>query len=155
MIKKLFASLLLAGLASSIYAESKYMTIDFSNGTSISFLLENNPVITYENESLLVNKDANTTYSFDEIKNFHFTEDDQTAAKTVIANSLEIVKVDEETICIKNAEVNSDVAVYTISGTVASQAKANAEGQATVKLPQQTGVYVITAGKQSFKIIRK
>ena len=61
MIKKLFASLLLAGLASGIYAESKYMTIDFSNGTSISFLLEDNPVITYENESLLVNKDANTT----------------------------------------------------------------------------------------------
>ncbi|MCQ2190309.1 MAG: T9SS type A sorting domain-containing protein [Paludibacteraceae bacterium] len=155
MIKKLFASLLLAGLASSIYAESKYMTIDFNNGTSVSFLLEDNPVITYENESLLVNKDEKTTYSFDDIKNYHFTEDDQTAAKMTIANTLEIVKLNDETIEVKNAKANCDVAVYTISGTVASQAKVNAEGQAIVKLPNQTGVYVIKAGKQSFKIIRK
>lgn len=142
-------------MASGMYAESKYMTIELNNGLLFSFLLDENPVITYENESLLVNKDEKTTYSFDDIKNYHFTEDDQTAAKMTIANTLEIVKLDDETIEIKNAEVNCNVAIYSVDGIIVDKAKANAEGNATVKMPNQAGVYVVVAGKQSFKIIRK
>ncbi|MBQ0156788.1 MAG: hypothetical protein KBT22_09480 [Bacteroidales bacterium] len=155
MVKKIFTSLLLACMASGMYAESKYMTIELNNGLLFSFLLDENPVITYENESLLVNKDEKTTYSFDDIKNYHFTEDDQTAAKMTIANTLEIVKLDDETIEIKNAEANCNVAIYSVDGIIVDKAKANAEGNATVKMPNQAGVYVVVAGKQSFKIIRK
>lgn len=154
MTKKIITSLLFACSALGIQAESKYMTVELTSGTLFSFLLESNPVITYEDNSLLINKDAKTTYALDQIKNYHFTEDDQTAVEMFSANALRIVKIDEETIEVQNAQAGTIVTITAVNGMVMSQAKADSEGKATVKLPNQKGVYVVTAGNKSFKIIR-
>jgi hypothetical protein len=155
MIKRLFTSLFLIGLTLGTYAEVKYMTIEMKNGSKISFLLNDNPVITYQSESLVVNNDAKNTYSFEDVKNYHFTEMDESGVDNLPANDLRIVWVDDETIGVQNALPNSTIAITAINGVVISQTKADADGKATIKMPQKAGVYVISAGKQSFKIIRK
>ena len=155
MIKRLITTLSLTCLALGIHAEVKYMTIEMKNGSKISFLLNDNPVITYQSESLVVNNDAKNTYSFEDVKNYHFTEMDESGVDNLPANDLRIVWVDDETIGVQNALPNSTIAITAINGVVISQTKTDADGKSTVRMPNKTGVYVISAGKQSFKIIRK
>ena len=155
MIKRLFTSLFLIGLTLGTYAEVKYMTIEMKNGSKISFLLADNPVITYQSESLVVNNDAKNTYSFEDVKNYHFTEMDESGVDNLPANDLRIVWVDDETIGVQNALPNSTIAITVINGVVVSQTKTDADGKSTVRMPNKTGVYVLSVGKQSFKIIRK
>ena len=155
MIKRLFTSLFLIGLAFGAYAEVRYMTIEMKNGSKISFLLADNPVITYQSESLVVNNDAKNTYSFEDVKNYHFTEMDESGVDNLPANDLRIVWVDDETIGVQNAQSNAIIAITDINGVVASQTKTDADGKSTVRMPNKTGVYVLSVGKQSFKIMRK
>ncbi len=131
------------------------MTVEKTDGSLISFKLAENPVITYDNDNLVINKDAKTTYSFEDVKNYHFTEFDQSDAALVSANSLKFIWVDDATIEVQNAQANSNVTITAINGAVVANTKADADGKATVKLPNNAGVYVLTAGNQSFKIIRK
>lgn len=155
MIKRFISVFSLLCLTLGINAESNYMTVEKNDGSLISFLLADNPVITYQNDCLIINKDANTTYSFDDIKNYHFTEEDVTAAESVSAIALKFVWIDDATIEIQNAQSGAAVALTAVNGVVVSNSKVDADGKAIVKIPNNKGVYVISAGKQSFKIIRK
>lgn len=155
MIKRFISVFSLFCLTLGINAESNYMTVEKNDGSLISFLLADNPVITYQNDCLIINKNANTTYSFDDIKNYHFTEEDVTAAESVSAIALKFVWIDDATIEIQNAQSGAAVALTAVNGVVVSNSKVDADGKAIVKIPNNKGVYVISAGKQSFKIIRK
>ncbi|MCQ2190304.1 MAG: hypothetical protein MJY63_01510 [Paludibacteraceae bacterium] len=155
MVEKLLASLAMACMTIGANAVSNYMTVEKNDGSLISFLLADNPVITYQNDCLIINKDANTTYSFDDIKNYHFTEEDVTAAESISAIVLKFVWIDDATIEIQNAQSGAAVSLTAVNGVVVSNSKVDADGKATVKIPNNKGVYVISAGKQSFKIIRK
>ena len=155
MIKRLFTSLFLIGLTLGTYAEVKYMTIEMKNGSKISFLLADNPVITYQSESLVVNNDPKNSYSFEDVKNYHFTEMNESGVDNLPANDLRIVWVDDETIGVQNALPNSTIAITAINGVVVSQTKTDVDGKSTVRMPNKAGVYVLSVGKQSFKIIRK
>lgn len=155
MIKRFISVFSLLCLTLGINAESNYMTVEKNDGSLISFLLADNPVITYQNDCLIINKNANTTYSFDDIKNYHFTVEDVTAAESVSAIALKFVWIDDATIEIQNAQSGAAVALTAVNGVVVSNSKVDADGKATVKIPNNKGVYVISAGKQSFKIIRK
>jgi hypothetical protein len=68
---------------------------------------------------------------------------------------LQIVWIDNETIEVQNAQPNLTVSLVSISGSVLSQTKADADGKATISMPNTAGVYVLSTGNQSFKIIRK
>ena len=142
-------------LALGIHAESNYMTVELNNGSMISFLLADNPVITYQSESLVINKDEKTSYNFEDVKNYHFTKDNKTKAEDVLSKSLRFIQVDEETIEVQNAQPNTYVILTAINGTTLSKAKVDENGKAIVKLPNQTGVFILSAGIQSFKILRK
>lgn len=155
MVKRIITACSLAFLFLSAQATSNYMTVEKTDGSLISFKLSENPVITYESDNLVINKDAKTTYSFEDVKNYHFTEFDQSDVTMISAKSLQIVWIDDVTIEVQNAQPNSVVSLTAINGAVLSNSKSDADGKATVKMPANSGVYVLTAGNQSFKIIRK
>jgi hypothetical protein len=56
---------------------------------------------------------------------------------------------------VQNAQPNLTVSLVSISGSVLSQTKADADGKASIVIPNKAGVYVLSTGNQSFKIIRK
>ncbi|MBR6597307.1 MAG: hypothetical protein IKK68_05090 [Paludibacteraceae bacterium] len=131
------------------------MTVELKNGSKISFLLADNPVITYQNESLVINKDEKTSYNFEDVKNYHFTESDETKAEEVFSESLRFIQVDEETIEVQNAQPNTYVILTAINGTTFSKTKVDEDGKTIIKMPNQTGIFILSAGIRSFKIIRK
>ena len=155
MTKQLFSIFSLLCLVLGTHAEAKYMTIEMKTGTTISFLLADNPVITYNNESLVINNDIKTTYSFEDVKNYHFTESFATGVNALPTNGLRIVWIDDETIVVQNAQPNSIIAITAVNGVVVSQARTAADGISTVRMPSKAGVYVLSVDKQSFKFTRK
>ncbi|MEE0996010.1 MAG: T9SS type A sorting domain-containing protein, partial [Paludibacteraceae bacterium] len=63
--------------------------------------------------------------------------------------------IDNETVEVQNAQPNLTVSLVSISGSVLSQTKADADGKAAIVIPNKAGVYMLSTGNQSFKIIRK
>lgn len=136
-------------------AEKQYMTVEQLDGSKYSFMLDENPVITYKDGNLVVNDNAATSYQIESIKNYHFTEDDQSGVENQAANVLSIVSLDESRLQVKNAKASEKVVLVNVSGMVVFSASTDSEGTAIVTLPAQKGVYVLTVGAKSLKVIRK
>ena len=136
-------------------AEDKYMTLELKDGGKYSFLLKDNPIITYENKNLVINSDDETSFAIEDIKEYRFTAEDEDAVWNIYASAMQIVSIDDETIEVKNINSSLSVNVTSVSGVIVSSFKANADGSVIVKLPREKGVYILSAGNQSFKIIRK
>ncbi len=139
----------------SINAAPTHLTVELKKGSKYSFLLSDKPVITFESAVLVVNGNEETSYSIEGVKNFHFTEGDQSKAETLSAGDISVVCLDNSTIKILNLEKSSKVMVVNASGVVMSSVAADGEGEATVSLPQAKGVYVVSVAGKAFKVIKK
>lgn len=139
----------------SINAAPTHLTVELKEGSKYSFLLSDKPVITFESAALVVNGNEETSYSIEGVKNFHFTEGDQSKAETLSAGDISVVCLDNSTIKILNLEKSSKVMVVNASGVVMSSVAADGEGEATVSLPQAKGVYVVSVAGKAFKVIKK
>ena len=155
MIKKFFSAVALLSCVLSVDAAVSYMTVEQKSGERFSFLLKDNPIITYENGSLVVNGNSVTTYAIGSVKNYHFSESDESGLKKLGASVLRIVSLDDNAIGVENAAAGTMVSLANLNGAVLSNTTTDPSGAATVTLPNGKGVYVLSVGKQSFKVIRK
>ena len=153
--KRILTFLLLSGCLLGANAEKKYMTVEQKNSAKYSFLLEDNPIVTYENGSLVVNGNATTSYAIAGVKNYHFTEGNETGVDAPLAKMLQIVSLDEATLQVRNAQASEKVSLVNANGATLFSATADSEGSVLVKLPEVKGVYVLTVGSNSIKVIRK
>ena len=155
-MKKAFItlSLLSCGLMCAD-AAANYMTVELKGAKKFSFKLSDNPVVTYENGDLVVNGNASTSYAISGVKNFHFTEGDETAVENTIADMLRIVSSDDNTVSVENAPAGAKVVLVNAGGANVAVTTADQSGTATFSLPTQKGVYVLTFGKQSIKLIKR
>ncbi|MBR5973509.1 MAG: T9SS type A sorting domain-containing protein [Paludibacteraceae bacterium] len=136
-------------------ATAQYMTVEQKNGERISFLLKENPIITYSEGDLVVNGNATTTYAISGVKNYHFTEDDETKVKDGLSNQTPIISLDDKTINIINAPANAKLSLVNIKGVVVATTNTDSEGTGTITFPEGKGIYVLSIGNHYFKIIRK
>ena len=155
MVRKLMSVLALLCGVEYANATVQYMTVEQQSGEKYSFLLKDNPVVTYEGSDLVVNGNASTSYAISGVKNYHFTEFDETDVEILTADMLRIVCIDEATIEVCNAEANANVVLVGANGMVQSSTMVSVSGKVRMNLPKQSGVYVLRVGTKSFKIIRK
>ena len=148
-------SLCLLGAALLVNAAETHLTIELKSGSKYSFALVDKPVITFENGNLVVNGNSETSYSIEGVLNFHFTEGDASKSESLQANVLQFIALDKDNIKIANANAGTIISLFSTSGVVLTNTKADNDGVAVVNLPKEKGVYVLTAGNQSIKIIRK
>lgn len=131
-----------------------HLIVDLRSGESYEFLLKEKPVITYESGDLVVNGNAATSYAIAKVKNYHF-EDLGAGVPSVEVSHLRIVPLDENTLQVENAPQGVDVVLNSMAGALQAQTKVDTDGVATVTLPQAKGIYLLSVGKQTFKVIRK
>ena len=155
MIKQFFPVLVLCCGALCADAAVQYMIVEQKSGEKFSFLLKDNPVITYEDGALVVNGSATTSYALEGLRNYHFSEDGEAGVERLSANVVRVYSLDDNTIGVENAPNGSKISLVNINGFVVFSSKAAPSGVATVSLPKEKGVYVLSVGDQSFKIIRK
>ncbi|MBR4839286.1 MAG: T9SS type A sorting domain-containing protein [Paludibacteraceae bacterium] len=155
MIKKFFSAVALFSCMLSVDAAVSYMTVEQKSGEKFSFLLKDNPIVTYKDGDLVVNGDPVTSYAISGVLNYHFTESNESGVKNLNANVLRIVSLDDNAIGVENAAAGAKVSLTNLSGAVLSTTTTDPSGAAIVTLPNTKGVYVLSVGKQSFKVIRK
>ncbi|MBR6112746.1 MAG: T9SS type A sorting domain-containing protein [Paludibacteraceae bacterium] len=153
--RRILASAAVALGITQIYAASTRLTVELKAGDKYSFLLADKPVITFSSGDLVVNGEAETAYSIEGVKNFHFTEGEASSSSNLAKDAIRIISLDNTTIKVENIESQSIVTLVNVSGALISLTKADSEGTATVSLSQAKGVYILTAAGKSFKIIKK
>ncbi len=154
MTKRILTLLSLCGCLVCANAKKQYMTIEQKSGEKYSFLLDENPEITYSEGNLIVNGSAITSYAISSVKNYHFSEI-SSSVDTKISNELRIINLDESTIEVQNAKAIAKVMLANVNGTIVFESQTNTEGSVLVTLPEQKGVYILSIGTCSIKVIRK
>lgn len=155
MVKRLLSTWAFVCLTLGIYADSNCLVVEMKDGSSVSFILSEKPVLAFQDRNLVINRDSETSYSFENIKNYHFAKCEMTATKLSAYETLQVVWVDDQTLEVQNANPSSLITLTVINGTVVSKSKADETGKSSVKVPNNEGIYVLSVGNQSFKIIRK
>ena len=158
MLKKLFFLMCLSYGTFNCGATVKYMTVELTSGTKYSFLLADKPVVTFQNADLVVNGSAETSYAISGVKDYHFTEKDETEATGETLKSVEtgcVIFENNGVVFIQKANPSADVLLFNVNGVVLSKTSVDNNGNAELKLPDFAGVYVLSIANQSFKLIRK
>lgn len=150
-MKKLTFSLLM--LVASIGATAKSLVFTLNDGTKVYYQLssEVNPIMRFKEGKLLVNDDV---YEFDGIKNFHLSDED---APNAIENvqSKPNVTFKANTVLIP-ADAVKVLKVFTVDGVEVKTVIQNEGDVFSVDLNGLAkGVYVISTGKSSLKVIKK
>lgn len=150
-MKKLTFFLLM--LVASIGATAKSLVFTLNNGTKVYYQLssEVNPIMRFKEGKLLVNDDV---YEFDGIKNFYLSDED---APNAIENvqSKPNVTFKANTVLIP-ADAVKVLKVFTVDGVEVKTVIQNEGDVFSVDLNGLAkGVYVISTGKSSLKVIKK
>ncbi len=150
-MKKLTFFLLM--LVASIGATAKSLVFTLNDGTKVYYQLssEVNPIMRFKEGKLLVNDDV---YEFDGIKNFHLSDED---APNAIENvqSKPNVTFKANTVLIP-ADAVKVLKVFTVDGVEVKTVIQNEGDVFSVDLNGLAkGVYVISTGKSSLKVIKK
>ncbi len=156
MLKRLLILLSLSGWSLYSNATAKFMVVEQNSGEKYSFLLAEKPIVTYVDGELVVNGDASTSYSIASVKNFHFSEKlETTDLVSTLMEMLRIFSKEEGILQIENAHATDVVTLVDMNGLVYASTVVSTEGTALIQLPNKKGVYVLSVGTKSFKIIRK
>lgn len=150
-MKKLTFSLLM--LVASIGATAKSLVFTLNDGTKVYYQLssEVNPIMRFKEGKLLVNDDV---YEFDGMKNFYLSDED---APNPIENvqSKPNVTFQANTVLIP-ADAVKVLKVFTVDGVEVKTVIQNEGDVFSVDLNGLAkGVYVISTGKSSLKVIKK
>ena len=133
----------------------QYVTVEKKSGEKFSFLLEDNPLISFKDGYLVVNGSPETSYAIDGVKNYHFTEFDQTDVQNLGVDELCFLSVDNDAISVENANPGTSVVLYDAAGVGILDVVVDLSGVASIVLPIKKGVYVLSVGGKSVKLIRK
>ena len=140
-------------LVASIGATAKSLVFTLNDGTKVYYQLssEVNPIMRFKEGKLLVNDDV---YEFDGIKNFYLSDED---APNAIENvqSKPNVTFKANTVLIP-ADAVKMLKVFTVDGVEVKTVIQNEGDVFSVDLNGLAkGVYVISTGKSSLKVIKK
>lgn len=133
-----------------------------TNGTTTEFALESFPVITIEDNNLVITcKDQKLTTALTGVQDYRFIEKKVTAGiSSVPSNDPKNASVSPQ-FSFNNAEVSglkagTRVAIYNLNGTQISSVTADGEGRVALdfsSLPK--GVYILRTPTKSFKFMNK
>ena len=153
----------LAALAIGVAAQAAEYTysvfVNQKNGESVEYKFANDPVASFDGENLVMNvpneegtENLHIAYPIADIVNLTF-ERGESAVKGVKADMT--VSVSRDMVRLSGLKAGTRVAIYDLAGRSVAEGNADASGSFAAAISQlQKGVYVVNAGKNSFKFIR-
>jgi len=151
-MKRLFLAAMIIG-ASVFTAAAKSVVFTLQNGTLVYYLLSSDasPVLKFVEGGVTVNADG---YTFSQIKNFYIsTTDDPNAIDEVAAD---VEATFKPNMLVLNAADVKSVKVFGASGAEVEANVSEAGDRVVVDLSNLAkGVYVISTGNTSFKMLKK
>lgn len=160
----LLAMLCLPQLASASVSQVRQQVLVIVSGTdSVAFALTDNPVISFEDNNLVVKSlDDSLIVSLADARYF-LDERTSTDRVTTGINSLTLPGISKEQPqwafgngMVSGLHAGDIVRVFHVNGTLVKTIKADAQGQATLELSQlPNGVYIIRTRNSSIKIMNR
>lgn len=139
--------------ATSLFAIGDCVVVDMINGDNYKFLFTENPVLDFEDGILNISAKTNLTLQVSEVEGISFP-DTQNGINSIDNQSFTL-SVEEGYIYIQEAEPNAKLLVMTVDCKLVKESTTGADGKATVSVPTQKGVYILTVGQKSIKFILK
>lgn len=141
-----------------LMATNPSLIVEMKNGEEKSYLLEDNPVITFNSDGIKVTTKVNSSHlSFDEIEELTFGNS--------MSSTIDVEKEDFGVIRLSNDEVEItcasdldrvDISVFTLSGQQFIPTITNVDNGYKLSLDNaESGVYILKIKNRTFKIIKK
>ena len=133
-----------------------------TNGTTTEFALESFPVITIEDNNLVITHNGNQlTTALTGVQDYHFIEKTVTTSISSVPSNDPKNEANTPQFSFSNAEVSglkagARVAIYNLNGTQISSVTADGEGRVALDLSSlPKGVYILRTPTKSFKFMNK
>ena len=133
-----------------------------TNGTTTEFALESFPVITIEDNNLVITHNGNQlTTALTGVQDYRFIEKKVTAGISSVPSNDPKNASNTPQFSFSNAEVSglkagARVAIYNLNGTQISSVTADGEGRVALDLSSlPKGVYILRTPTKSFKFMNK
>lgn len=155
-MKKLTLSILMAAIALSSWAEGiNAMMLHLASGKQVVYTLDEKPVVTFGDDELILSTHMNeVSYKSADVLKFTYLYVDPSGVNPVSVPHC-MFSFRGDALSVAGAEPNSQIAVYSVDGTLVASAKANKKGAASISLPEQSGrVYVVKTSVANFKFTK-
>lgn len=146
-LRKSILATLLAGCVAGMNAAEAALSIELKDGKSATWLLNKKPVITFDADRILITAETvSTAYDRSEVAGLTFTEQNTEGARDVISDSDAVYSYTGNIFSCPG----SDITVFSVSGN------SMVSGRDEVSLGNlPSGIYIVSAAGQSFKVIKK
>lgn len=146
----------LAFPAFNVYsADINALRIHCKSGDAITILLDDSPVVRFDNLNLVIATDNNVVKvaSEDAQKITYMNVDPAGITSTEMSDA--VFSFDMESLNIRNFTPNTYVSIYTVDGIIAASALTDDYGNVTLSLPGQSAtVYILQTPTVSLKLCR-
>lgn len=157
MKAKLLALLLSFSCLSTMADEPKTQLVIWAiDGTKVAYALVEKPKVTFtETELVITAKDAEVSYSLENMARFTY-EDDSADAITNLQTDESSFKLDGESLLFLALKANSTVSVYSLNGTLVFKKSVRQNGEYAFPLSNlNTGVYMVNVNGLTYKIVKR
>lgn len=156
LMRKLILLLLSLICVSKVTAESvNALVLNMVSDKQVIFMLDDLPIVTFEEGELVITTPKNVvSYQDGDVVKFTYSYvDPSKVAQTTMSDTM--FKFEGNVLSAYNLEPLSDVSVFTVDGTLIISAKAGANGEITLSIPQLSGnVVVVKTSVANFKMMK-
>ena len=135
-----------------------HLVIEMNDTKKHSYSLEDNPVISFDNDILIIKTDKiELSYPISDIVKYYFIKEDDTSISSVNggANNIHFNYTNTDFLLIEGIANKDKVEVYEINGRTCHVDIIRNNNSVTVEIkPLPQGVYLVKVNNHSFKLIR-
>lgn len=154
MVEKCILFGVAMGMCGSLYADPSVVTFEMSNNTKESFQLEDVASIQYRNDSLYLEGKAATSYAFDDVKKYYFSQPALSVLPEIADNELRIIYLDNQNVEVKGLVGQNEIFLFNALGQVVRRVSSN-ESAVRVELPKEKGLYILKVNDRSVKLTKE
>lgn len=158
-MRKLLLSLLLLTFSALTFAQEKdVLGIFMKDGTSVYFLLEEKPLITFENSNVkVVSSTDEAVFERSQVDCFEFVDEIPTAIEEVEEEfNREKCELSSNAIYLSGLTPGCKVQLFSIGGQSILAASANEDGTVTISIDSlPAGIYLVNYNVNTIKFIKQ
>lgn len=131
--------------------------IDLATGESVEITLADNPKITYDGNNIkIVSETIDVQYTLSELSKVRMGDVDNSTDISNVANTEGNIEFNRDFLRFSGYDVNEEIKIFSISGTLMSTHKVSTYGTTTISLDSfPKGIYLISVKNETIKINKK
>lgn len=133
------------------------LLVNKTDGTSVAYLFQDSPVATIEGENLKITSttDEGVLHPIEDLSNLTILRKETSGVATLVDKGAAAFGVTRQTFDAAGLAAGAEISIFSADGMLCAKGSADSEGRAAIDISSLgKGVYMVRAGKNSFKFIR-